>query len=138
MGVLSGEQLESFQKALIDAYKYESLERMLRYRMQTHDGKPMRLDLYVKETDFPHQVFQLIEKAEMQGWTYRLLAAAQLQSGQPRIAGLCRVSGADGNGRTGREAHVGKHRPGRQRVPGRGDVPYPPGVGRNRSLPPQA
>jgi hypothetical protein len=67
---LTGEQYQKFQEALLDAYDYHSLARMLRFQLDRDLAQltaPGSLD---------NVVFQLIAVAEQEGWTQDLLAAA--------------------------------------------------------------
>lgn len=67
---LNGEEFEKLRNALCVAFNNDSLKEMFRVELQ------MRLDLYVGTGDFRTVVFQVIETAEREGWTQKLICAA--------------------------------------------------------------
>ena len=71
MAKLSGAQYQRFWKALLDAYTYNRLERMLQFRLDKE------LAHIVAPGTFEDVVFDLIRVAEMEAWTDQLLLAAR-------------------------------------------------------------
>jgi hypothetical protein len=85
---LTGEQRKALREALIDAFDQDTLAIML------SDKLDKRWDLLVKTADFRVQVFQLILKAEQEGWTYKLvLAAGESRPEKPDIVALAQQLG---------------------------------------------
>jgi hypothetical protein len=84
MGILTGTQAEQLWKALLDAYNEDSLARMLKFRLD------IRLDQIVGEDGLRDMIFELIEVAEMEGWTADLISAAR--ESNPRNASLMAFS----------------------------------------------
>ena len=70
MPMLTGPQIKPFQQALLSAFTRDSLAQMLSTELNK------RLEHLVKDTDFDYQVFQLIDRANREGWAYKLLLVA--------------------------------------------------------------
>jgi Effector-associated domain 1/Trypsin-like peptidase domain len=68
---LTGGQRQALREGLINAFDQDTLAIML------SDKLDKRLDVLVKSADFQVQVFQLIQRAEQEGWTYKLVLAAR-------------------------------------------------------------
>lgn len=68
---LTGPQLEQFSAALRDAFGVEELQRMLKFRLTKNLENYTSLRL-----DMQQMVFDLITKAQQEGWTLKLLQAA--------------------------------------------------------------
>ncbi|MGD8792118.1 MAG: effector-associated domain EAD1-containing protein [Anaerolineae bacterium] len=94
---LTGKQYQQFQTALLEAYVYNSLQRMLRFRLDR------RLDLITAPGPFDQVVFELIGVAEREGWTYDLLRAARESNpGNPTLMAFANLLGAAPEGTPGR------------------------------------
>jgi len=77
---LTGRQQEEFEAALVEAFDEASLRRMISHAF----NKP--LGALAGGHDRTEIVFNLIEKARMQGWIGQLIVAArQANSGNPRL-----------------------------------------------------
>lgn len=77
---LTGQQFEEFTRALIDAYSQADLRAMLRFRLDKN------LDAIALGEDLTEIVFRVIETAEREGWTDRLLLAARESNpGDPEL-----------------------------------------------------
>lgn len=70
MPMLTGPQIKPFQQALLSAFTRQSLTHMLSTELNK------QFEQLVKDTDFDYQVFQLIDRANREGWVYRLLLTA--------------------------------------------------------------
>jgi V8-like Glu-specific endopeptidase len=70
---LKGEQLKEFVQLLLDAYAIDSFTYMLRTQLDR------RLEHLTRAADFPTMVFNVIEKAEIEGWSAELLQGARTQ-----------------------------------------------------------
>lgn len=85
---LTGREYEQLWKALLDAYDYNRLQRMVQFRL----GK--RLDQITAPGSFQDTVFHLIRVAQMEGWTDRLLLAARESNpGNPTLLAFSRQFG---------------------------------------------
>lgn len=71
MSSLSGSQYREFSEALLNAYSYDELERMLFFNLE----KKLE-NIAGRGSDKRQVVFELIGEAERQGWTLKLIAAA--------------------------------------------------------------
>ena len=67
---LDGAQFAEFVKMLLDAYDVDSFAAMLRIQLDR------RLEHLTKTADFPTMLFNVISKAEMEGWSAELLQGA--------------------------------------------------------------
>ena len=80
MPMLTGPQIKPFQQALLSAFTRDSLAQMLSTELNK------RFEQLVKDTDFDYQVFQLIDRANREGWAYKLLlVAASYNPGNPDL-----------------------------------------------------
>lgn len=80
MPMLTGPQIKLFKEALLSAFTRDSLVQMLATELD------MRLENLVKDADFDHQVFLLIDRANREGWAYKLLlVAASYNPGNPNL-----------------------------------------------------
>lgn len=80
MPMLTSPQIKSFQQALLSAFTRDSLTMLLMLALNK------RFEHLVKDTDFEHQAFQLIDRANREGWAYKLLvAAANFNPGNPEL-----------------------------------------------------
>lgn len=85
---LTGKQYEQFWKALLDAYDFNRLQRMLQFRL----GK--KLTHITSPGSFEDVVFELIDVAQKEGWTYDLLLAARDSNlGNPSLLAFARQFG---------------------------------------------
>jgi hypothetical protein len=87
---LSGPQCSDFSEALLKAYDYFSLQIMLKFRLDKEldqlAGAPSR--------PFDQVVFEVINKANKQGWVYRLLLAARESNpGNPTLLAFAQQFG---------------------------------------------
>lgn len=80
MPMLTGPQIKPFQQALLSAFTRQTLTQMLLTELNK------QFDNLVKEADFDYQVFQLIDRANREGWAYKLLlVAASYNPGNPDL-----------------------------------------------------
>ena len=80
MPMLTGPQIKPFQQALLSAFDRHSLTLMLSTELNK------KFEQLVKEADFDYQVFQLIDRANREGWAYKLLlVAASYNPGNPDL-----------------------------------------------------
>ncbi len=80
MPMLTGPQIKPFQQALLSAFTRDSLTQMLSTELNK------QFEQLVKDTDFDYQVFQLIDRANREGWAYKLLlVAASYNPGNPDL-----------------------------------------------------
>lgn len=87
---LTGQQFSDFSAALLDAYDYFSLQSMLKFRLDKNLNQ-MAGD---SSTPFDQVVFQVINKADKQGWVYRLLLAARESNpGNPTLLAFAQQFG---------------------------------------------
>lgn len=70
MPMLTGPQIKPFQQALLSAFTRDSLAQMLATELNK------QFEQLVKDTDFDYQVFQLIDRANREGWVGKLLLVA--------------------------------------------------------------
>ena len=87
---LSGQQFSDFSDALLAAYDYSSLQSMLKFRLNKNlnelGGDAVR--------PFDAVVFDVINKADKQGWVYRLLLAARESNpGNPTLLAFAQQFG---------------------------------------------
>jgi hypothetical protein len=77
---LTGAQYQQFMEALLDAYTEQRLTEMVRFRLEK------RLPTIASGSDFREIVFKLIDVAEAEGWTERLIVAARESiPGNPKL-----------------------------------------------------
>jgi Effector-associated domain 1 len=85
---LSGRQFEEFTRALIDAYSLQRLREVLRFRLDKN------LDAIALGDDLTAIVFRVIDTAEREGWTDRLLLAARESNpGNPGLLAFAQAFG---------------------------------------------
>ena len=73
-GTLTGSEHERFRDILLSAYDPTSLAMMLKSKL---DKNMAHITTISPFSTFSYNVFQVLERAEQEGWTYRLLAAVR-------------------------------------------------------------
>ncbi|MGH2614249.1 MAG: effector-associated domain EAD1-containing protein [Thermomicrobiales bacterium] len=77
---LTGQQFQQFTQALLDAFTYQRLTELVRFRLDDNLARMAMGD------DLQEIVFKLIRTAEAEGWTDRLLLAARESNpGNPQL-----------------------------------------------------
>jgi hypothetical protein len=78
---LTGTQYQQFMEALLDAYTEQRLTEVVRFRLEK------RLPTIAAGSNFRETVFNLIDVAEAEGWTERLIVAVRESNpGNPKLA----------------------------------------------------
>src|SRR5262249_83348 len=81
---MTGRQIEALRNALCDAFDQDSLDQMLRLRLDK------RRQQIVSSGDLSTVVFKLIEVATREGWETDLIRAAQEHNpGNPTLRAFC-------------------------------------------------
>jgi effector-associated domain 1 (EAD1)-containing protein/trypsin-like peptidase len=96
---LSGQQFQRLTKALLDAFPNQfSLTQMVAFRLE------MNLNALAMGNNLTEIVFRLIQKAEAEGWTLRLICAARESNpGNPTLLAFSQEFGLVSTSKSGRD-----------------------------------